>query len=187
MPLLMSRATSSPPSTRPASRKLRSGDTRAERGWRPWSRQSFLIESRPSVVGGLTWLGSSEEEEVSPAISALQRGDWDGFWELFGAPVPEADRLMMEASDPRAMAAVQVGRQRSRYVLDPSRVRASTLLYYGANDTWAPVEAAGEAFGVEPHMLSGRHDHSRAIRDVDAVAPLVLDFLRTAYPVSERS
>jgi pimeloyl-ACP methyl ester carboxylesterase len=108
----------------------------------------------------------------------LERGEWDGFWEHFGAPVPEADRLTMEASDPRAMAAVQIGRQRSGYVLEPSRVRAPTFLYYGPDDAWAPTEAAGEAFGVKPHVLDGRHDHSTAIRDVDVVAPIVLDFLR---------
>jgi hypothetical protein len=77
--------------------------------------------------------------------------------------------------------------QMSRATSWPPSTRPPTLLYYGANDTWAPIEAVGEAFGVEPHVLSGRHDHSRAIRNVDAVAPLVLDFLRTAYPVSERS
>jgi len=131
------------------------------------------------VVGGLSWFGpaSSTDGEIEPWTEALLRGSWDEFWELLGGPVPEIDKQLMEqSSDPRTMGAVDVGRQRSRYAVDPSRVRAPTLAYYGAADTGA-VNSAAEAFGAEPLILQGRHDHSGAIRDVDDVAPIVLNFL----------
>jgi pimeloyl-ACP methyl ester carboxylesterase len=104
------------------------------------------------VVGGLTWFGSasSADGEIEPWTEALLRGDWDEFWRLLGAPVAEIDKRYMEtSSDPRAMGAVDVGRQRSRYSVDPSRVRAPTLVYYGAADAGA-VDTATEAFGAAP-------------------------------------
>lgn len=129
------------------------------------------------VVGGLTWMGASADgDAIPPWTQALQRGDWAGFWAELGW-VSEIDRTYMEqASDPRAMAAVDLGRQRSPYVVDPSRVRAPTLVYYGADDAEL-AEKAASGFGVEPHILDGSHDHSQAIRDADAAVPVVLDFL----------
>jgi hypothetical protein len=58
---------------------------------------------------------------------------------------------------------------------------------YGSDDSWAPVEAAATAFGIEPEILP-EHDHSGAIRDVDGVLRFVLEFLYAVYPVhSEKS
>jgi pimeloyl-ACP methyl ester carboxylesterase len=129
------------------------------------------------VAGGLTWIGPPDDDhEIPPTTEALQRGDWDAFWDLLGMPVSEADRrLMQDASDPKALAAAQIGRQRSTYELDAHRVKAPTLLYYGAAETDAPVREAGEAFGVEPHILAGEHSHIQAFTDVESAAPVVLE------------
>ncbi len=136
------------------------------------------------IAGGFTWSGASEDDEISPATEALQRGDWDAFWEQLGIPVSDGDRQYMQnSSDPRALAAVQIGRQRSSYAIDPSRIAAPTLLYYGAGDVSDPVvRAAAEAWGVETHILDGQHDHFEAFSDVETVAPIVLDFLNRVYP-----
>jgi hypothetical protein len=85
----------------------------------------------------------------------LQRSDWAGFWRELGVRVSDADRQLMELSDPRAMAAVQLARERSTYDLDPALVRAPTLLYYGSDDLGSPVDAAAAAFGVESRILPG--------------------------------
>jgi len=47
------------------------------------------------------------------------------------------------------MAAVDLARGRSTNAPDPTRIRAPTLLYYGSNDSWAPVEVAAKAFRLE--------------------------------------
>jgi len=134
------------------------------------------------VAGGLTWIAPPEpQDETSPLVEALQRGSWTGFWVEFGEPISDADRQIMEASDPRAMAAVVLARERSTYAPDPERIQAPTLLYYGSEDSWAPIEAAAAAFGVEPRMLRGQ-DHSGAIRDSEGVLRIVLEFLAEAYP-----
>jgi pimeloyl-ACP methyl ester carboxylesterase len=111
----------------------------------------------------------------------LQGGDWAAFWKELGVPISDADRQLMELSDPRAMAAVQLARERSSYFLDPARVRAPTLLYYGSDDDWAPVHAVATAFGIEPRLLPGQH-HSAAIRDIAGVIRVVLGFLESVYP-----
>jgi pimeloyl-ACP methyl ester carboxylesterase len=135
------------------------------------------------VAGGLTWVGETDEDhEISPSTEALQRGDWDAFWDLLGMPVSEADRRpMQDSSDPKALAAAQIGRQRSTYELDAHRIKAPSLLYYGAAETDA-VREATEAFGVEPHILAGEHDHIQAFTDVESAAPIVLEFLARVYP-----
>ena len=135
------------------------------------------------VAGGLTWIAPDDDHEISPTTEALQRGDWDAFWDILGMSVPEADRrLMQDSSDPKALAAAQIGRQRSTYELDAHRIEAPSLLYYGAADTDAPVREAAEAFGVEPHILAGEHGHIQSFTDVESVAPVVLDFLARVYP-----
>jgi pimeloyl-ACP methyl ester carboxylesterase len=123
------------------------------------------------------------EERASPIVEALERGDWAGFWEELGVPISDADRHLMELSDPRAMAAVQFANERSSYAPDPAHVRVPTLLYYGSVDGWAPVEAAAAAFGIEPQILPGR-DHSGAIRDSEVVLGLAFEFLDSAYPAN---
>jgi pimeloyl-ACP methyl ester carboxylesterase len=134
------------------------------------------------IAGGLTWIGPpAPQEGVSPLVEALQRGSWPDFWTELGEPISEADRQIMEASDPRAMAAVDIARARSTYAPDPTRIDVPTLLYYGSNDSWAPVEAAAKAFGLEPRMLPG-HDHSGAVRDSEGVLRVVLEFLADVYP-----
>ena len=139
------------------------------------------------IAGGLTWIAPSVPQEgVSPLVEALQRGSWSDFWTELGEPISDADRQIMEASDPRAMAAADLARGRSTYAPDPTRIRAPTLLYYGANDSWAPAEAAAKAFGLEPRMLPG-HDHSGAVRDSQGVLRLVLKFLADVYPACPES
>ena len=100
--------------------------------------------------------------------SSLRKGEVRSDADLRGS--------IMEASDPRAMAAVDLARGRSTWAPDPTCIRVPTLLYYGSNDSWAPVEAAAKAFGLEPRMLPG-HDHSGAVRDSEGVLRLVLEFL----------
>jgi pimeloyl-ACP methyl ester carboxylesterase len=134
------------------------------------------------VAGGLTWIAPpAPQDGVSPHVEALQRGSWSDFWRELGEPISDADRQVMETSDPRAMAAVDLARGRSTYAPDPTRNQVPTLLYYGANDSWAPVEAAAKAFGLEPRMLPG-HDHSGAVRDSEGVLRVVLEFLAEVYP-----
>jgi pimeloyl-ACP methyl ester carboxylesterase len=136
------------------------------------------------IAGGLTWVEPpARQEGVSPLVEALQRGSWPDFWREFGEPISDADRQIMEGSDPRAMAAVFLARGRSTYVPDPSCIHVPTLLYYGSDDTWAPVDAAVKAFGVEPRMLPG-HDHSGAVRDSEGVLRVVLEFLSDVYPAN---
>jgi pimeloyl-ACP methyl ester carboxylesterase len=139
------------------------------------------------IAGGLTWIAPPlPQEGVSPLVEALQRGSWSDFWTQLSEPISDADRQIMEASDPRAMAAVDLARRRSTYAPDATRIHAPTLLYYGSNDSWAPVEAAVEAFGLEPRMLPGR-DHSGAVRDSEGVLRVVLEFLDDVYPATPES
>jgi len=134
------------------------------------------------IAGGLTWIAPpASQEGVSPLVEPLQRGSWSDFWRELGEPISDDDRQIMEASDPRAMAAVDIARGRSTYAPDPTRIDAPTLLYYGSRDSWAPVEAAAKAFGLEPWMLPGR-DHSGGVRDSEGVLGGVLEFLADVYP-----
>jgi pimeloyl-ACP methyl ester carboxylesterase len=134
------------------------------------------------VAGGFTWSSATDStDEISATTEALQRGDWVTFWERLGAPVSEADReYMQQSSDPRALAAVQIGRQRSRYELDFGRISAPTLLYYGGADTQS-VGAGAEKVGVQPLILEGDHDHFAAFSDAETVVPAVRAFLDDAY------
>jgi pimeloyl-ACP methyl ester carboxylesterase len=139
------------------------------------------------IAGGLTWVAApATQQRASPIVEALQRGSWADFWTELGVPVSDADRQIMEASDPRAMAAVNLARERSTYAPELTRIRVPALLYYGSDDTWAPVEAAAEAFGIEPRLLPG-HDHSEAFRDAEGVLRLVLEFLDVVYPARPES
>jgi pimeloyl-ACP methyl ester carboxylesterase len=139
------------------------------------------------IVGGLTWIAPPPPQGgISPLVEALQRGSWSDFCTELGEPISDADRQIMEASDPRAMAAVDIARGRSTYAPDPTCIHVPTLLYYGSDDSWAPVDAAAKAFGLEPRMLPG-HDHSGAFRDSESVLRIVLEFLADVYPACPES
>jgi hypothetical protein len=94
---------------------------------------------------------------------------------------------MQDSSDPRAMAAVSLGKMRSDYVIAASRITAPTFLYYGSEE--ASDRELGRAlasYGV-PHILEGRHDHFTAFSDVASVATVVLAFLDSDYATSQAS
>jgi hypothetical protein len=56
------------------------------------------------IAGGLTWVSARPPaQHASPTVEALQRGDWDEFWKELGVPISDADRQLIELSDPRAM------------------------------------------------------------------------------------
>jgi pimeloyl-ACP methyl ester carboxylesterase len=132
------------------------------------------------ILGGFTPPSGTRSDEIDPSTEALLRGDWEAYWqlELLDGPISDEDRLyMQDSSDPRAMAAVELGRARSDYEIDASRISAPTFLYYGSDD--APDAELAESlkpFGA-PYILGGQHDHFTAFSDVDSVAPIVLAFL----------
>jgi pimeloyl-ACP methyl ester carboxylesterase len=133
------------------------------------------------VVGG--WADAAgprdPNDEVAPTVEALMRGDWPGFWAALGMPVTDADRTYMEqSSDPRAVGAMSLADRRCPWLMDLDRVSAPTLLYCADDDaadpTWvAQWRSTADRLGVQPHVLSGEHDHFSAFNDVAAVMPLV--------------
>ena len=135
------------------------------------------------ILGGFWPPTGVTTDEVEPATEALLRSDWDTFWELVGDGVSAEDRrYMQESSDPLAMAAVDLGANRSDYVIDASRISAPTLLYYGAEDAADPrMGTSLDAFGAQ-RILEGHHDHFTAFTDAASVAPVVLRFLHNVYP-----
>ncbi len=137
------------------------------------------------IAGGWAALAPpSDSEDVRPRTEALLRGDWDAFWAALGFSVPDEDRRYMEeSSDPRALGAVDLGGLRSRYAIDVGRITAPSLLYCGAQDAAAPqfaaeLRATADALGIEPHVLSGNHDHITAFTDADSVLAVVEAHLR---------
>ncbi|MHB8469947.1 MAG: alpha/beta fold hydrolase [Gaiellaceae bacterium] len=137
------------------------------------------------IVGG--WAASappSDSEDVRPRTEALLGGDWDAFWAALGFSVSDEDRRYMEeSSDPRALGAVDLGRLRSRYAIDLGRIAAPVLLYCGAQEIATPqfageLRSTADALGIEPHVLSGDHDHITAFTDADSVLAVVEAHLR---------
>jgi len=137
------------------------------------------------ILGGFWPPSGSTADEIDPSTEALMRGDWDAFWEIWrldGTISIEDQRYMQESSDPRAIAAVELGRARSGYVIDPGLITTPIFRYYGSEDVPGPeLDAELNPFGV-PHILAGQHDHFTAFSDVAVAAPPVLAFLDNIYP-----
>jgi len=121
---------------------------------------------------------------VRPRTEALLRGDWDAFWSALGISVSDEDRRYTEeASDPRALGAVDLGYLKSGYTIDLDRISAPAFLYFAAQDVAEPefgaeIRITADALGIEPHVLSGNHDHISAFTDVQSVLPVVETHLR---------
>jgi pimeloyl-ACP methyl ester carboxylesterase len=139
------------------------------------------------IAGG--WANSAarpgDVDEVPPRTQALIDGDWVAFWEALPVEVSAEDRRYMEdSSDPKALGAVDLGTRRSQYVIDLGHVRAPVFLYYASEDAADPefaaaISSTATAFGIEPHILEGNHDHFSAFENSDAVLPPVLAHLRS--------
>jgi pimeloyl-ACP methyl ester carboxylesterase len=130
------------------------------------------------IAGGWAAAGpASAVNGVRPRTEALLRGDWDAFWAALGMSVSDEDRRYMEeSSDPRALGAIDLGDLHSGYTIDLGRISAPAFLYYAAQDAAEPEFAAeiritAHALGIEPHVLSGNHDHISAFTDAQSVLP----------------
>jgi pimeloyl-ACP methyl ester carboxylesterase len=132
------------------------------------------------VSGGWAAAGApSGLDGVRPRTEALLRGDWDSFWAALGMEINDEDRRYTEeSSDPKALGAVDLGNQQSGYAIDLDAISAPAFLYYAAQDAAEPefgaeIRITAEALGIEPHVLSGNHDHISAFTDADSVLPIV--------------
>ena len=132
------------------------------------------------IAGGWAAAGASPDlDGVRPRTEALLRGDWDSFWAALGMEVSDEDRRYMEgSSDPKALGAVDLGDRHSGYAIDLDGISAPALLYYAAQDAAEPefsaeMRATAAALGIEPHVLSGNHDHISAFTDARSVLAVV--------------
>jgi pimeloyl-ACP methyl ester carboxylesterase len=117
--------------------------------------------------------------EAPPFVSALREGDWPAFWGGFPFPVQDKYRQGFERNnDPRAIGAVLEARYHSRYVLDLSRVRASTFMYCGQSDADS-VSPTAKLLEVTLQTLDGL-DHLGGYFATDRIMPLAVAHLERA-------
>ena len=126
------------------------------------------------VLGGCHSLFVAPDWSDEAWFQALLEGDWGVVEADFG--MSEDDLRTFESNDPRALGAAGIGRQRSDYVLDPSLITASILVYCGGEDSPEVCEPVATALGVDLHVV-GSGGHAEAFHDADKVLSLVLGHL----------
>jgi pimeloyl-ACP methyl ester carboxylesterase len=129
------------------------------------------------ILGGGS-LTDPPPTEMPPWVEPISRGDWEGFFSLFGIPLDAKTKAHFQAhNDPKAMAAERTGRIESAYTFDLTRVSVPALVYCGADDGPEDADATAEALHTKVHVVPG--DHANAFSAVDEVMAAVLPFLES--------
>jgi pimeloyl-ACP methyl ester carboxylesterase len=139
------------------------------------------------VLGGFFPASGDPEFEIPASAQAMLDGDWQGAfdaWAAGGVDLSESDRqYMIDYSHPHGVAGAILGSKRSAYRVDLSRITCPVFIYYGSGDMADDPEPSEicAAFGTQPVVLPGEHDHAEGFDDGPTVLPIVLEFLeRTA-------
>jgi pimeloyl-ACP methyl ester carboxylesterase len=127
------------------------------------------------VLGGAGSLFDPPELDIEPWLQALLDGDWNAFRDA-SPELSDYDIEQFGANDPRAIGAAAIGRERSDYAIEPSKITAPVLLYCGGGDDPEGCELVAAGFGVPLHVV-GSGDHFGAFLDVEPILSLVLVYL----------
>ena len=154
-----------------------------------YSRGSALVAAVLTRHPGRMWaavlggVGLEDETESTEAQhTALERGDWDGYWSTSRIPLPpEVRAWMSELNDPLAMAAAARGGR-----LEPFDVPAGPVpvLIYNGDGEDPIVQSCEEARarGFECHVLP-TGGHGETFSAMSACCDLVEPFLASAIPL----
>lgn len=139
---------------------------------------------RSLIIGG-SFVGALPENvrEVAGAgqlklADTLRGQDWDGFWEVQGIDDQATRDILRASQDELAIVACLEGAVDSMSInVDLSRLRRPPFTYLGDKEaTFTFFRQLAAQQGAEFHAIPGR-GHAGAFQDIDAVAPIVRDFL----------
>jgi pimeloyl-ACP methyl ester carboxylesterase len=140
---------------------------------------------RSLIIGGSS-VGSLPAGVHAPVAArqqsmadALRRHDWDGFWAAMGMDDQATRRILGSGQDDIAIAAcIEAGIESLSLPVDLTKLRRPPLVYLGDQEpAFAFLNRLASAVGAEVHAIVGR-GHSGAFQDIEAVAPMVRDFLQ---------
>jgi pimeloyl-ACP methyl ester carboxylesterase len=116
--------------------------------------------------------------ELPPWVEPMSKGDWEGFWLLFGLELDSRTKAhFQKQNDPKALAAERTGRIESAYVFDLTRVNVPACVYCGVDDGPDDADATAGALHTKVQVVPG--DHPGAFNALDEVIAVVIPFLES--------